>query len=262
MNVFKRYQKNLVYLFIFLLPFVLFFFQPKVFTSLKDLIVSASSLPIRIISFPINEAKKILYYHRTFEEYKRLQKEVETLRHRILGQEELIKENTRLEKLLDFKRRLIYQSVPANVIGRDPSFWNSSIIIDRGHNDGIKQDQPVVNAFGVVGKIAEVSETTSKVILLTDPQFSVAALIQRPREVGLVSGTLSGMCRMKFINPDANIKIGDRVITSKLSSSFPELLAVGEIVEIIENKQNLNREYIIRPAVKFSQLEEVLVIVK
>ena len=136
------------------------------------------------------------------------------------------------------------------------------MIIDQGRKQGIQQGQPVVNAFGVVGKIAEVSDSSSKVILLTDPQFSIAALVKRPREVGLVSGTLKGLCRLRFINDGAKIRIGDKVITSKLSSSFPESLLIGDIVEIIENKNSLTRQYIVRPAVSFSQLEEVLVIRK
>ena len=217
---------------------------------------------MRVLSFPLLEFKKILYYHRTFDEYRKLSREVESLRARLVGLEEVIRENTRLEKLLQFKRTLVYQSVSAGVIGRDPTRWNSSMIIDRGSDHGIIVGQAVVNALGVVGKIAEVSESTSKVILLTDPQFSVAGLVQRPRESGLVSGTLQGLCRIKFISEDADIQPGDIVITSKLSSSFPESLLIGEIIEIVENPRGSSKECIVQPAVSVSQIEEVLVIIK
>jgi len=79
-----------------------------------------------------------LYYHRTFDEYKRLREETGILKARMIGLEEVILENKRLEELLEFKRKLIYSSVTANVIGRNPSLWSSSMLIDKGKNDGIK----------------------------------------------------------------------------------------------------------------------------
>jgi len=117
-----------------------------------------------------------------------------------------------------------------------------------------------VNALGVVGKIAEANRDTSKVILLTDPQFSVAALVQAPRESGLVSGTLQGVCRMKYIRSNAKISVGDKVITSKLSSSFPEGLMIGDIISVDDDINKPTVECVVRPSVAFSQLEEVLVI--
>ena len=258
----KINRKNLIYFGVLLITFFLLFSHAESFYGFKSSIVRASLLPIRILSYPLNEVKKILFYHRTFDEYKRLKERTDILRSRLVGQEEVMRENTRLEKLLKFKRNLVYASVVANVVGRDPSYWNSTMIIDKGEADGIIQGMSVVNALGVVGKIMEVSQETSKVILLSDPQFSVAALIQNPRESGLVSGTLQGVCRMKYIRKDAKIRLGDLVITSKLSSSFPEGLLIGEIVKIYSGKKNPTVECLVRPSVAFSQLEEVLVIIK
>ena len=98
-------------------------------------------------------------------------------------------------------------------------------------------------------------------ILLTDPQFSVAALVQRPREGGLVSGTLQGgICRLQYINEGADIQVGDKVITSKLSSSFPEGLLIGEIIRIDKDPRKPSVEGVVQPSVSFSQIEEVLII--
>ncbi|MGE0268987.1 MAG: rod shape-determining protein MreC [Candidatus Omnitrophota bacterium] len=204
----------------------------------------------------------MLFYHRTFEEYKKKSQEVNLLKARLIGLEEVIKENTRLEKLLEFKRRLIYSSIGANVIGRDPSRWNASIIIDKGSRDGVAVGQPVVNESGVVGKIAEVSETKSKIITVIDPQFSAAIMVQRSRESGVVSGTLKGICRLKFINETADILVGDQIITSKLSSAFPDSLMIGEVIEVDKGTRNSAKECLVKPIVSFSQLEEVLIILK
>ena len=258
--MFRANRKNITYLCVLLVAFFLLFAGTKSFHAVKSGIIKTISIPIWFISFPVHEIKKILYYHRTFDEYKRLKEETDVLKARLVGLEEIVRENTRLENLLKFKRQLVYSSVVASVVGREPSYWNSTMIIDKGRADGIQQGMPVVNALGVVGKISEVSHRTSKVILLTDPQFSIAVLIQEPRESGLVSGTLQGVCRMKYIRDDAQIHVGDKVITSKLSSSFPEGLLIGEIISVKADHQRHTVECLVQPSVAFSQIEEVLVI--
>jgi len=135
------------------------------------------------------------------------------------------------------------------------------MIIDKGSLNGIKLGMPVVSDLGVVGKIAEVTQKSAKVILFTDPQFSVAALVQRPRESGLITGTLQGVLRMRYINEDAHIRIGDKVITSKLSSTFPEGLLIGEVIRVEDNLRSASVECLIKPEVSLSQIEEVLVII-
>ena len=259
--MFRRTPKNLIYLCLLFVPFLVFFSRSDAVAPLKFIFVRAMNVPIEIVSLPFYEAKKILYYHRTFNEYQRLRDEVNVLKARLAGLDELAAENMRLERLLTFKRSLVYSSVTASVIGRDPSGWSSSIIINRGKDDGIRQGMPVISALGAVGKIAEVSEGNSKVVLLTDPQFSVAALVQGSREIGLVTGSLQGeICRMRFISSDAQINVGDKVITSKVSTSFPEGLLIGEVVRIVGYPQEPSIECIIKPAVILSQVEEVLVI--
>ena len=261
--MFRRTPKNLIYLCLLFVPFLVFFFRSNALAPLKFTFVRTMNVPLEILSFPFYEVKKILYYHRTFNEYQRLRDEVNVLKARLVGQDELAAENMRLERLLTFKRNLVYSSGTASVIGRDPSGWSSSMIINRGQEDGIHMGMPVISALGVVGKIVEVSEGNSKVVLLTDPQFSVAALLQGSREIGLVTGSLQGeICRMRFISPDAQINVGDKVITSKLSTSFPEGLLIGEVVRIIGNPQEPSIECIIKPSVVLSQVEEVLVILQ
>jgi len=259
--VFRKYQKVVICIFLLVATFLLVFSRSEAPSGLKSAVVQIFSLPIRIISFPLKEFKKILYYHRTFEEYLKLRREVNTLKARLINMDEVMRENTRLTKLLELKRSAIFASVGANVIGRDPSNWNSMVIIDKGTKDKIAVGMPVVSALGVVGKVAEVSPEMSKVILLTDPSFSVVAVSERSREVGLVSGTLQGMCRMKYIDSKVPLEMGDEVMTSRLSSAFPEGLLIGEVISInTTNSETL--DCLIKPAVTLSQLEEVLVIRK
>lgn len=262
MAIFRKHRKNLLYLIILFVPFLIFFSRSTFFVNARSGMVQLAAGPIRLLSFPLFELKKILYYHRTFEEYRRLRDAVGELKARLIGQEELLKENVRLQRLLEIKQRWVYSSVAANVIGRNPSFWSATLIIDRGVSDGVQIGMAVVNASGVVGKVAEAGEHTSKVMLLTDPGFSVPVLLQRARETALASGSLSGQCRLRYVDRDAEIQVGDQVITSQLSGVFPAGLLVGDVEAVLRASSEGVREYVIRPAVALSQLAEVLVIIK
>lgn len=258
----KFNRKNLVYFFVLVIPLLVLLGRSPFFTSLKFTLIQTVQLPVKLLSYPLNEIKKVIFYHRTFDEYRRYKSEAQMLRSRLEGHEDLVQENLRLKKLLSFRQSLVYSSVAANVIGREPSHWNSSMIIDRGQRDGVKPGMAVVNSVGVVGKVVETGKNSSKVMLLTDPQFSVAAVVQGSRENVLVSGTLQGLCRLRFIDPGAGIRLGEQIVTSRLSSAFPEGLLVGEVIEIKPTDDFPSVECLVQPAVSVSQLEEVIVIIK
>ena len=258
----KKFKKFLVYLLIVIIPLFFLFSRQAAYTSFKSKFVDLSLGPIEILTIPFKELRKILNYHQTYARYVSLRKEVDSLKSRLIGQEEVLLENNRYKKLLGFKSEQVFSSVVASVIGREPANWNAALIIDKGEINGLKQGMPVVSALGVIGKISEVSKKTSKVILLIDPNFSVAAVSERSREGGLVSGTLEGICRMRYLSSSANIEVGDKVVTSKLSTSFPEGLLIGEVTSIEESQSSPTIECLIEPAISLSQLEEVIVIEK
>ncbi len=258
--MFRISSKKATYLLIVILAFFVLFFAQGASSGLRMGVVSAFSLPIKIVTFPFKEIKKIWFYRKTFDESKSLKEEFQTLRRRLFEQEEVLKENSRFKKLLDFQSTSVFSSVAASVVGRDPSNWNAVIIIDRGSEDGLEQGMPVISPLGVVGRILEVGSHISKVMLLTDPSFSVAAVVQRNREQGLISGTLQGVCRMQYLSPKTRFNIGDPVITSNLSSFFPEGLLVGKIVAIEDSTSSPTIECLVEPVVILSQMEEVIVL--
>lgn len=191
-----------------------------------------------------------------------LNQEADILKQQLVEQEEVLLENKRLQELLDFKEKFVFSSIAANVIGRNPTNWSSSIIIDKGRKHGLKVGMPVVSALGVLGKVAEVGKTVSRVLLLTDPNFSVAVIIQRNRESGLISGTLQNVCRMRYLSADADIRRGDKVITSKISSAFPEGLLVGVVNSVEESQSSPTLECLVEPAISISPMEEVFIILQ
>ncbi len=255
----RKNSKLLTYLGLAALAFLFLFARLPFVVHMKFAVVDAASLPIKIITFPFLEFKKIIYYHASFEQNRQLVKEVGMLRARLTAMNEVVRENERLGKLLNFKEKS-FSGVAANVIARDLSNWNSAILIDKGKRSGIAVGMPVVNASGIVGKVVEVVANRAKIILISDPSFSIAAMVERSREVGLVSGTLTGHCRMRYLAAGADIKVGDEVISSKLSSSFPQGLVLGTVVAVENSPGNPFPTCLIKPSAPLSQLEEVIVI--
>lgn len=259
---FKKNQKYLAYLFILFIPLFFLFGKISFPVSFQFKLASLAAWPFSVILSPFEEFKKIVNYRRTIQAYQNQKKQVDSLKAKLITFEELKSENSRFQNLLDLKRKFHYPSVAAHVIVRNPSYWNSSFIVDKGRADGVKPGQAVVAPLGIVGKITQVSSRRSKVILLTDPQFSVACMVQRSRENALVSGTLQGMCRLRYFNEEADIKAGDKIVTSSLSLSFPSGLLIGEIIRAEKTTRNQSLNYVVEPAVSLSQLEEVLIILK
>jgi len=259
---FRKKTKYLAYLFILFLPLYFIFVKPLSFSSGEFRLIHLTSGAVKLISFPFQELKKMITYHWTYEAYQKEQRKADNLQAKLITLGELRNENNRLKRLLDLRNIFHYPGVAAHVIIRNPSYWNSSLVIDKGRVHGIKQGQAVIGPSGIIGKIIEVGQNRAKVILLTDPQFSVAGLVERSRESGLVSGTLQGVCRLRYFNKEADIKLGDQVITSPLSATFPEGLLIGKVVRVEGSARDQLLEYLVEPAVSISQLEEVLVILK
>jgi rod shape-determining protein MreC len=134
------------------------------------------------------------------------------------------------------------------------------LIIDKGSAEGLVVGQSVVSTLGVVGRIFEVGHNTAKVILLSDPAFAVAAVVERSRENGLLTGTLEGVCRLQYLTANADVKVGDWIVTSRLSTAFPEGVLIGQITDVQASSNSHTVECLVEPAVDLSQLEEVIVV--
>jgi rod shape-determining protein MreC len=256
--VFRKYTKKIIYVGILLIPVLILFFHPK--QSRHAFLLDLTARPIQWFEAPLFELKRLYFYRETYEEYFKLQKQAQALKARLVYLQEKVEQNQRYGKILEFRNTQSYVSVIAHVIGRDPSNWNASLIIDKGQKDGLKVGMPVVSVLGVVGRVFEMGNRTSKVILLSDPAFSVAALVQRTRESGLLTGSLEGICRLEYLTDKADVKVGDSVITSKLSSIFPEGVLIGQIIDVRASQNTHTVQCLVEPAVDLSQIEEVIVI--
>jgi rod shape-determining protein MreC len=192
----------------------------------------------------------------------RLEKEIDALRMENSRYRELLASQERLQELLKFKHSINLPVIAAQVIGLDPTGWFKSIIIDKGKEVGLKPNLGVVNASGVVGRIVSVSPNYAKVLLVIDQNSAVDCLVQRSRARGIVKGLSTEICKLDYVVKSSDDVSGDLIITSGLGGVFPKGISVGRVSKIKGIYGGLFKDIEINPAVDFSKLEEVLVILK
>lgn len=173
---------------------------------------------------------------------------------------EIERENQRLGALLGFREQVPAAAYGARIIARDPGPSSTTLTIDRGARDGVTRGMAVVAPEGVVGRVAEVSHTASRVALVTDHNSGIDAIVDRSRARGVVQGSSDGGCSMNYLNRDADVKVGDRVLTSGLDGVFPKGMVIGEVVEIGHRHRGLLQSARLSPSAALDRLEEVLLI--
>ena len=194
----------------------------------------------------------------------RLRLENQNLRIVNQRQNELFEENNKLRQLAGYKLRAPFKSlIASHVIKRSAATWWNTMIIDKGSDDGITTDSPVVTDVGLVGKTGRVSKTVTEIILLTDELCRVAAMVEGTREKGILTGERGGGdmkpdLRLRFLSRNAAIQPGINVYSSGDGGVFPAKLLLGK-VKRFEN-QEISGEAVVEAAVDFSVLEDVFVV--
>lgn len=188
-----------------------------------------------------------------------LKQQVATLTVMLSRKREITLENERLRSLLDFKKSLPYQTVVAQVIGRDSSDWRSAIIINKGAKHGVFERMACATSEGLVGSIYEVGPSWSRVMLITDPSSRVGIIVEPTRESGVLVG-FSGSCKAIYLSLDAEIKTGERVLTAGFSDYIPKGISVGRIRGAHVNETNLYKYSIVDPLVNMNGIEEIICI--
>lgn len=158
-----------------------------------------------------------------------------------------------------------YKKIGARVIGNNGNNWFSTFTIDKGSEDGIKEDMNVMAGMGLVGIVTKVSPHSAEVRSIIDDQSNVSGMILSTSDTCIVRGDLKLMAdgRLRFEqleNNDNEIKVGEQVITSHISSKYVQGILIGYISEISVDENNLTRSGYITPVVDFKKLQEVLVI--
>jgi rod shape-determining protein MreC len=174
--------------------------------------------------------------------------------------EEFRLQNERLRELLAFVDEIDRPALPAQVIGEDASSWARTVTIDKGTRVGLRVGLPVVAADGVVGRIIKTAPNSSRVLLVTDASSAIAALVQRTRTRGVARGRGEGMT-LDYALRDVELQKNDLLVTSGMGGVFPKGLPLGYLAAVERDEFGLFQKVEISPAVDFSHLEEVLVVV-
>jgi rod shape-determining protein MreC len=177
-----------------------------------------------------------------------------------LQQQRALADRTRnLERLLELRDRSKLDTVAAEIIaaGATPDF--RTLTIDKGTREGVKADMAVIAPTGVVGRVVMPSTRAAKVQLLIDRNAAAGALIERSRAQGVILGGGDDRLRLDYVSEVADVIVGDLVVTSGIDGIYPKGYVIGQ-VETVEKNGNTYKAISVRPAVDFTSLEEVLVV--
>ena len=195
----------------------------------------------------------------TSRENERLRHENDTLKLQLNQLQSKAAEADRLATLLTFRQA--HQSiamVAARVIGTSADTASETVYLDRGERDGIRRNMGVITPDGVVGKVIESYRDTSQVLLLTDKDSGVGAMLLESRIQSPVGGAGEPLLSMKYVANDDTVNVGDRVVTSGMDRIFPRDLPVGTVTQIKPGTPF--KQIRLRPAANLERLEEVIVL--
>ena len=188
-----------------------------------------------------------------------LQQQIRELQVTLQRERALVAEVGNLRQLLELRDRSQMPTRAAEVIGTSPAADFRSVTIDRGSNDGIQRDMAVVSPAGAVGRVVMISPHAAKVQLLIDRNAAVAVMVGAGRAQALATGRGESLLYLEYLSGSASIEPGDAVVTSGIDGIYPEGFVVGR-VEHVERSGGLFGSVRVRPAVDFSALEHVLVV--
>ncbi|MBR2156232.1 MAG: rod shape-determining protein MreC, partial [Clostridia bacterium] len=227
-------------------------------TFIEDAVNSVLS-PIQ--SFSVKASNSIIdFFERVFSSTD-LDKENEQLKVQ-LAQYEIIEnelntlreENERLKGLLNYTDiTQNYTYVTARVIGKSQGVWFSEFTVNAGRNDGVMENQAVVNSKGLVGRVSSVSANTCKVTSIIDSTSDVSVMVERTRDYGFARGILNvdknEKLELYYLPSGYDLVPGDNILTSGIGGIFPKGIAIGTVTEVSRaNEDTEDRNAIIQPA--------------
>jgi rod shape-determining protein MreC len=206
-----------------------------------------------------------VFHRETYAENRTLRERVRALETELQLVAHRAQESARLRELLELRQSVPLDTLAARVVGRDGVPWFRSLTLDKGEADGVALDAAVISATGVVGRVFAVGPHAARVQVLLDRDSGAAALVERSRVMGVVSGQVAGAntgaedLALKYVPERADVVVGDLVVTSGLDRIFPKGLAIGR-VRAIGEVAGLFRDVRVEPSARFDRLEEVLVL--
>jgi len=188
-----------------------------------------------------------------------LKQQLESVQVELQEQRALADRTRGLQQLLDLRDRSKLKTMAAEIIASSASPDFQTLTLDKGRNYGLRTDMAVIANDGVVGRIVVPSGRAAKVQLLIDRNAAAGALVERSRAQGVAKGTGDGRLLLEFVSEAADVAVGDLVVTSGIEGIFPKGFTIGR-VDVVEKTGPAYKRITVKPAVDFSRLEEVLVV--
>jgi rod shape-determining protein MreC len=174
--------------------------------------------------------------------------------------EEAQRENIRLRSIIGFEPPVGYTLLPAKVLSTSGDRVPTTAVINKGEDDGVHVNEPIINEEGLLGKVIAVSGNYSTISLLTDPTNRVAVRVAESREMGIAKYLLSQGLIVDNVPSQGDVKQGDLILSSGLGGIYPAGLVVGTVVSVEKPKQDPFLYVRLAPAADFNSLDELFVL--
>ncbi|MGR3310798.1 MAG: rod shape-determining protein MreC [Candidatus Brocadiales bacterium] len=246
---------------------------PVGISSRIKMVIASPLTPLQKITFQLGTTvngylRNFFYLWKKVDEHQELKKKVFSLQNKVVQQQFIInKKNKELKNLTYFYESSLggdkkEKPVVATVIGYDVSDFRKSIIIDAGSKHGVVMDNVVISDGVLVGRISKLGNSSSRVQLITDPASRVPARVLETRNRGIVEGTSTPRCRLKYIPRAAKVKENHKVVSSGVGDIFPEAIYIADVVKSVVKEDEPFRHIELLPRMNLSKLEVVIVIRK
>ncbi|HRR95729.1 MAG TPA: rod shape-determining protein MreC [Candidatus Ratteibacteria bacterium] len=200
-------------------------------------------------SFLINK----LYFSRNFSK--------NLVKKNIINYSEIINENERLKKILKLNEEgKLNEFIVGRIINFIPSLFPGELVVDKGQKENVETGMVVItDDLNLVGKVERVEENVSYVSTIFNSKTKISSVLFSTGEVGIIEGGTTPFVLLKYISSDSNIKIGDEVLTSGYSKSFPAGIKIGKVVKIEKETNSLFLKIYVKPYCMYSYIKEVLI---
>lgn len=208
-------------------------------------------------------------YFRTLEELRdeneALRAELDSYKNLVYDAELIEEENDFLSSFLGIKEEHVdFLFENATVVGHESTNYRKVLTLSKGTLHGIEVNMPVITEAGLVGNITEVGATWSKAEIITESSSAVGGYIERSGTLGVVEGTYElraeGLCRMVYIEPDSDIRVGDKVLSSGVGEVYPRGLLIGKVSSISVDENSRTLTAVIEPAADLDSISKVMII--
>lgn len=199
-------------------------------------------------------------------ENEQLKEQLTEMYKKTMDYDSVLDENERLREMLELKNEHVdYMfSEPCDIISRNANDMYHGFMINRGTNDGLSLNDPIMTTVGLVGRVTSIAPTYARVTTIMSPHVNVGVFSMRTKVTGVLENDVAtaekGLCLMSDILKDADISEGDVIFTSGMSGLFPEDVLVGTVVEVFDDPNGLSKHALVQPAVDFVNINTIMAI--